>query len=127
LGQRRWSFNLVTNYSFSKEGPLDGWSVGAAGRWRDNPVIGYAVNSNGEFVNNEPFYGKQQTIVNSWIGHRLKLKTLAIDFRLGIDNVLNENEPYLYRAVDDGSGNAAETVRMKPTERTFTFTTSIKF
>jgi hypothetical protein len=51
---------------------------------------------------------------------------LTVDFRLGVGNGLNENEPYLYRAVDDGFGYPVETVRMQPTERTCTFTTSIK-
>jgi outer membrane receptor for ferric coprogen and ferric-rhodotorulic acid len=127
LGQRRWAFNVITNYSFPREGKLDGWSLGSAARWRGEPVIGYALDANGQFVNSRQFFGKQQTIVNAWIGHRLKRKALTMDIRFGIDNVLNENEPYLYRAVDDGAGNPAPTVRVKPTERTFTLTTSVKF
>ncbi|MES2693291.1 MAG: TonB-dependent receptor plug domain-containing protein, partial [Verrucomicrobiota bacterium] len=34
LGQREWSANLVTDYRFSKLTFLEGWNVGASGRWR---------------------------------------------------------------------------------------------
>ena len=127
LGQRRWGVNVITNYSFGKEGRLAGWSVGSAARWRSKPVIGYAVTAGGEFINTAPFFGEEQIVVNSWIGHRLKLKRLGIDFRLGIDNIFSDNEPYLYRALDGGNGRPIPTVRLKPVQRTFTFSASFKY
>ena len=119
--------NVIANYSFGKKGRLAGWSVGSAARCRSQPVIGYAVNAGGDFINSAPFFGEEQIVVNSWIGHRLKLKRAGIDFRLGIDNAFSEDEPYLYRAIDGGAARPVPTVRLKPVQRTFTLSASFKY
>ncbi|MES2693292.1 MAG: hypothetical protein V4773_07450, partial [Verrucomicrobiota bacterium] len=86
-----------------------------------------AIDASGQFDNNRPFHGAEQLLVDSWLGYRLKWKKYALDFRLRAENVLNDDDPYLYRAVDDGTGNAYPTVRLKPAPRAFTFSTSVAF
>lgn len=127
LGQRVWSANVVTDYKFPRTSKLSGWDVGGTGQWRGAPTIGYKLDATGQFDNNHPFWGKEQTIVGTWVGYRLKWKDRTVDFRLRAENAFDESEPYLYRAVDDGTGKAAPTVRLKPAPRVLTFTSSISF
>ena len=127
LGQRVWAANVVTDYRFGRTSRLSGWNVGADARWRGAPTIGYRVDAAGNFLNRNPFWGKEQTIVDSWIGYRLKWREATIDVRLRVDNLLDDADPYLYRAVDDGKGNAVPTVRLKPTPRAFTLSSTLTF
>ncbi len=127
LGQRVWSANLVTNYRFPKNSRLSGFDVGGTARWRGAPTIGYRLNAAGNFDNDRPFWGREQTICDAWIGYRFKWRERSFDVRLRAENALNENTPYLYRAVDDGAGNAVPTVRLKPTPRALTLSSSVSF
>jgi len=127
LGQREWSSTLVTDYRFPKNSFLDAWNIGSSARWRSEPVIGFKLNATGGFDNQRPFLGKQQTLVDAWIGYRLRVKKSMVNFRLRIENALEESTPYIYKAVDDGRGNPAVTNRLTPTERAYTFSMNVVF
>ncbi|MBL9194933.1 MAG: TonB-dependent receptor [Opitutaceae bacterium] len=94
--QRKWRFNLVTNYRF---GPgsifgerLRGWSIGGAVRWQDKLGIGYPVtrNPNGS-VNidlQNPYFAPAETNVDGNLGYTRKIFSNRIDWRLQL-NVRN--------------------------------------
>ncbi len=127
LGQRVWSSNVVTDYKFAKNSKLAGWDVGGTAQWRGAPTIGYKLDATGQFDNNRPFWGKEQWLFGAWLGYRTKWRQTGVDLRLRAENLLNEKEPYLYRAVDDGAGNAAPTVLLKTAPRALTFSASFAF
>jgi TonB-dependent Receptor Plug Domain len=87
---RKWRYNAMTNYSFSR-GALKGVSVGAAYRWQDKVVIGYPVipgaNGLASFDLTQPYYGPAENALDLWLGYERKL-TNRIGWRIQL-NVYN--------------------------------------
>ncbi len=72
-GNREWSSNLVTRYSF-RGGWLQGWNVGGSVRWRDKALVGYAVNPATGFRNpSRPFFDRDYWTMDAFVGHSRKI------------------------------------------------------
>ncbi len=72
-GNREWSSNLVTRYSF-REGWLKGWNVGGSVRWRDKALVGYAVNPvTGNRNPARPFFDRDYWTMDAFVGHTRKI------------------------------------------------------
>lgn len=70
---RPWRVNLITSYNFT-EGALRGWSVGAADRWQQGEILGYALNPATELIDvNHPYRGDSENAVDLWVGYQHKL------------------------------------------------------
>lgn len=67
---RKWRFNLITNYDFTR-GWLKGFGIGGAARWQDRVAVGYGVKKNeiGVWVYdvNQPFYGSDELGLDAWL------------------------------------------------------------
>ena len=50
-----------------------------------------------------------------------------VSVQLRVKNLLNENDPYVLRAVDDGKGNAASTTILVPTFRELSISVVLNF
>lgn len=75
--QRKWRFNVVTNYTFGRNGllgdRLKGWSIGGALRWQDKLGIGYPTtrNPDGTVILDlaNPYYAPAETNIDAWIAY----------------------------------------------------------
>jgi hypothetical protein len=89
---RGWSYNLITNYSFT-HGLLKGAGVGGGYRWQDKVVIGYPVIANptnptlASFDLTKPYYGPALGYVDLWASYEHKV-TKKIDWKIQL-NVYN--------------------------------------
>ncbi len=76
---RKWRYNVVTNYSFSRETFLKGVGVGASYRWQDKVVIGYPVIPDpknpalASFDLTKPYYGPSEDAIDFWASYEHKL------------------------------------------------------
>jgi hypothetical protein len=78
--ERKWRFNLVSNFTFP-EGRLKNVKVGGAIRWQDKVAIGYPVINlpsgivtyNPLFDVKNPYFGKSDTNYDAWIGYTRRL------------------------------------------------------
>jgi outer membrane receptor protein involved in Fe transport len=104
---RKWRANLITNYQFSDDTVLKGWSVGGAARWLDEITIGFPtfVNAQGAITPDlsSPINAPDQLNGDLWIGHRRKL-TDKIDWRiqLNVRNAFGDNDDIPVAADPDG-------------------------
>jgi hypothetical protein len=79
--ERKWRFNIVTNYTFS-QGMLKNLRIGGAIRWQDKIAIGYPIINvpKGVVTYNplpdvkNPYFGSAETNYDAWIGYSRKLK-----------------------------------------------------
>ncbi len=78
--QRKWRFNLVTNYTF-REGMLKGWSIGGAARWQDEYAGGYPIIEDPDSVLIIP------DVANPWLVET----DLAIDLTFGYRKKIFDN------------------------------------
>ena len=73
---RKWRYNVVTNYSFTR-GKLKGVGVGASYRWQDEVVIGYPVIAGtgglASFDLTRPYYGPTEDAIDLWVSYERKL------------------------------------------------------
>jgi len=92
---RKWRWNAVTSYDFSKKSSLSGFRVGGAMRWQDKSVIGFPVAYNANVkdylpVVSKPFYGPTDFKVDLWVGYKFapifKGRVLP-DLQLNVRNV----------------------------------------
>ncbi len=89
---RKWRYNVVTNYDFSR-GFLRGVGVGGAYRWQDKVVIGYPVipdpvhPSLASFDLSKPYYGPSEDALDLWVSYQRKLSD-KINWRIQL-NVYN--------------------------------------
>jgi len=83
--QRKYRANLVTNYQFSKESRLRGWSVGAGVRWQSKLGIGYPATYNPDGSVNlgitRPFYAPAETNIDLNVGYGRKIWRDKIDWK----------------------------------------------
>ncbi len=89
---RKWRYNFISNYSFTR-GLLRGAGVGAGYRWQDKVVIGYPVVPNAtnpalaSFDLTKPYYGPSEDALDLWVSYERKL-TKKINWRIQL-NVYN--------------------------------------
>lgn len=91
--QRRWRFNLVTNYSFKRGSifgeRLKGVSVGGAVRWQDRLGIGYPSTRNPDGSVNidlkHPYYAPAETNVDFFTSYERKLFGDRIGWKLQLN------------------------------------------
>ncbi|MCF3650628.1 TonB-dependent receptor plug domain-containing protein [Synoicihabitans lomoniglobus] len=128
LEQRKWRANFVTNYRFSRDTMLKGFSVGGAVRWQDEVGIGYGQIYTDEAgivpdLNN-PFFAPSQWAGDMWLSYQRKL-TDKIDWKvqLNLRNVLGSDEDIPVRANPDGS---IATIRI-PNEKAWFLTNTFAF
>ncbi|HVU33588.1 MAG TPA: TonB-dependent receptor plug domain-containing protein [Opitutaceae bacterium] len=93
---REWRANLITNYTFPREGRLKGWGIGGAVRWQDRVAIGYPVIDDptlGLVTDiHHPFWGPSQTTYDGWLSYQRKIwRGINWKLQLNIRNVLNRN------------------------------------
>jgi len=90
---RKWHYNIVTTYEFSR-GFLKGTSIGAGYRWQDKVAIGYPVLDDGTgtgtitFDLKHPYYGPSEHGLDLWAGYERKLTAkLGLRIQLNVRNV----------------------------------------
>ncbi len=131
--QRKWRANLITNYTFGRDGlfgdHLKGWSVGAAVRWQDKLGIGYPTtrNTDGSVALDlaHPFYAPDETNLDAWIGYERTFWKDRIKWKIQINarNLIGDDS-VIPIGVQPWGGYS--TVRLPPEKRwylpnTFTF------
>ena len=105
---RKWRVNLITNYQFSDDTALKGWSLGGAARWLDKITIGFPtfVNAQGSITPDlsSPINAPDQLSGDLWIGLQRKL-TDKIDWRiqLNVRNAFGDNDDIPVAADPDGT------------------------
>ena len=114
---RKWSYNLVTNYTFH-DGLLKGFGAGGAYRWQDKVVIGYPVVGGGAIATydlTKPYYGPSEDALDLWLSYRRKL-TAKVDWtiQLNVYNVGKKNGLIPISVEPDGKTWAS--VRVSPVE-----------
>ncbi len=97
--QRKWRANLVANYTFGREGPLKGWSVGTGVRWQDKLGIGYpaSYSAPGRIVYDiqHPYYVPAETNVDLFTAYTRKLRGNRIEWKaqLNVRNAIGQGDP----------------------------------
>jgi hypothetical protein len=129
--ERKWRYNVVTNYSFS-QGRLKGLRLGGALRWQDKVAIGYpvinkpsgVVTYNPLFDVTKPYFGSALTNYDAWIGYSRRLKH-GIDWsvQLNVRNIGVGKELIPVAAQPDGSIAAYRTAE----PQTWTLSNTFKF
>lgn len=83
--QRKYRVNFVSNYSFSKESFLRGWSVTTGLRWQSKLGIGYPASykpdGSVDLGIRNPYYAPAETNVDLSIGYGRKLWSGKIDWK----------------------------------------------
>ncbi|MFT3780820.1 MAG: TonB-dependent receptor [Nibricoccus sp.] len=117
---RKWRYNIVTNYSFTK-GWMKGVGVGASYRWQDKVVIGYPTipdpnnSSLASFDLSRPYYGPAEESADAWLSYERKLTSkLSWKIQLNGRNLFKKNGVIPISVEPDGQTWAA--VRIKPVQ-----------
>jgi len=114
--ERKWRYNVVTNYTFS-QGLLKNLRVGGAIRWQDKVAIGYPVINvplgnvtyNPMFDVANPFFGSSETNYDAWIGYSRNLKMVKVkngikwSVQLNVRNIGVDRKLIPVAAQPDGS------------------------
>ncbi len=114
---RQWQYKLITNYTFDR-GFLKGVGVGGAYRWYDKVVIGYPVQSNGQFDLGSPYWGPSEDEIDLWVSYERKL-TDKINWKIQL-NIRNAFAKHGLLPVSiEPDGQTWATVRVKPIQEWF--------
>jgi hypothetical protein len=107
---RRYKFNLISNYHFTR-GWAKGIDIGGAWRWEDRAILGYGIHETTIYGEkawiadvSQPIYGPTESHVDAWIGYQRKLNS-KIDWRVQLNvRSLGENAHLVAAAVEpDGT------------------------
>lgn len=130
--QRKWRFNMATNYEFD-EGFLQDFSVGGAYRWQDQAAVGYPTiffDLEGTIVPigdvNNPFFDGSQENFDFWVGYRRPLMDGKVRWtiKLNVQNAFaSESGVIVTRTQPNG---APARVRFEP-QRLFWLTNTFSF
>lgn len=114
---REWRANFVTNYRFSDDSKLKGWSVGGAIRWQDDVAVGYGskiVDGQSEGIDglgeievgdfDNPYYGPQETNMDVWFAYarRIMNDKVRMKIQLNVRNVLDNDDLIITQVNFDG-------------------------
>jgi len=131
--QRKWRANLITNYTFGRDGflgdRLKGWSIGGAVRWQDKLGIGYPTTRNPDgsvtLALDNPFYAPAETNVDAFVTYEREIWNKRIKWKVQLNarNLIADTSTIPIGVQPDGSFS---TVRLPPEKRwyltnTFTF------
>jgi hypothetical protein len=133
---RRWRYNMVTDYRFSKEvfgGHLDGVNVGGAYRWEAGNVIGFPVITGTDATTGQPaltydvsnpWRGPAESHLDLWIGYQRKNIVRGVDWRiqLNLRDVLAEKKLIPVQVEPDGTVAAYRIPSLPSWSITNTFT-----
>jgi hypothetical protein len=125
---RKWHFNAMTNYTFTR-GFLKNVGVGGAVRWQDKSVIGYYpkfdTNANSWVIDlNKPIQGPSEANYDVWISYERKFRNrYTWSIQLNVYDIFSEKELIPTRANPDGT---IAQVRI-PAQTTWALTNSLKF
>ncbi len=86
--QRKYRVNFVSNYSFSKESFLRGWSVTTGVRWQSKLGIGYPAkykaDGSVDLGIGNPYYAPAETNVDLTVGYGRKIWSSKIDWKASL-------------------------------------------
>ncbi len=126
-----WTLNLVQSYDFSRQGRLNGFSIGGSMNARGKAINGFEVDSKNVLNPNAPYYAPSYANFGGWITYKRKLFKNRIDWRLqmNVRNIFDENTIFPLVTVDTRDGkhtpNVAVYTLREP--RTYQFTSTFKF
>jgi hypothetical protein len=104
---RKWRWNFITNYTFSREGALRGFAVGGSARWQDKVAIGYPV-----FVDpltgprydvSAPFFGPTEMNYDMWLRYGRRVRNVDWRVQLNVRNIGVGNKLIPITSQPDGS------------------------
>ena len=115
---RKWHYNVVTNYSFTKSW-LKGVGVGAAYHWQDKVVIGYPVYLDtldyAHYDIAHPVYGPSEDGLDFWLSYERKVtRKINWKIQLNVRNAMQKDGLVPITVEPDGQTWAG--VRMKPVQ-----------
>jgi hypothetical protein len=126
---RKWKYNLTTNYTFD-HGALKGFGIGGDYHWIDRDVVGYSVLTNAttglsSFNLSSPYYGPSESGLDLWVSYTRKL-TDKITWKIqpSVRNVGKSNGLIVTSIEPDGVTWAS--VRVQPTQQ-FSLTNTFEF
>ncbi len=86
--QRKYRANFVSNYSFSKESFLRGWSLTTGLRWQSKLGIGYPASykpdGSVDLGISNPYYAPAETNIDITVGYGRKIWSNKIDWRASL-------------------------------------------
>ena len=129
--QRKWRWNMVTNYQFQDGGFLKGFEVGGAVRWQDKAAVGYPiilVESEGDILQqpnlSNPFFTPSTWNGDLFVRYKRQLTNrIHWTAQLNLRNVFGDQDLTPEVINPDGS-NAV--IRI-PVERAFFLTNTFSF
>ncbi|MBK1879021.1 TonB-dependent siderophore receptor [Pelagicoccus mobilis] len=122
-----WGANFVTSYRF-RDGKMDGVRIGANARWREAPVIGYALDEVGDFDVANPFDGYEVFTADAFVSKRVKLKNDAdLNLTFRVRNLFDDDGWYPNRGMDDGTGNVYYQQMIHQAPRTYELSVKYEF
>ena len=92
LGHSDTKFNVFTNYRFSEDSPLSGFSIGGGARYFSEPIVGYSdPDANG---NSTTYKGDSNLLFDLKIGYKTKIMNDRVDWsiQLNIRNLLDNDD-----------------------------------
>ena len=117
---RKYRANVVTNYTFDREGRLKGFGVGTGIRWQDKVGIGYPTSytpAGSVFIDrSKPYYGPAETNVDVFASYTRKVFRNKIDWKiqLNVRNVIGDGDLIPITTQPDGK---PASVRLPPDRR----------
>ena len=131
---REWRFNMFTNYRFSSDSKLKGFTVGGGARWQDEVAIGHPqifdteLNSYKPDIAN-PHFGPSEFNVDGFVRYKKPIMNDKVDMTLtlNIRNLLNEDDLIPVAANPNEGSMGLVAVWRIPTERTYSLTARFNF
>ncbi|HUG09766.1 MAG TPA: hypothetical protein VMM36_02075 [Opitutaceae bacterium] len=128
-GARGARANMISNYSFS-QGPLKGFNLGGAIRWRAAPTIGYGVTTNAAGATvldlDRSYKGEEELTFDAFVGYRGRLQAfggLRYRVQLNVRNLFDEDEAVPVARITTGA--VAKIATVEP--RVFIATFGVEF
>jgi hypothetical protein len=90
--ERQWHANVVTNYTFARDGRLRGWNAGGGLRWQSRIAVGYPAHymadDRAHIDLDRPYYGPAEFNVDFFAGYTRRLWRDRLEWRMQV-NVRN--------------------------------------
>jgi len=122
-----WQANVIGRYQFDRDSALKGFAGGAAFRWRNAPVIGFA--RLGTVLDpTRPFRSTPSTNLDTFVEYARPFTAMGRKIRWSaqfrVQNLLDDRTLLPWIAEDDGTGRPIITQRQRPGERQFVLSSS---
>jgi hypothetical protein len=120
--QRKYRANLVTNYTFGRDGLLRGFGVGTGVRWQSKMALGYPSSFRPDgsvFIDIEnPYWSDDDINVDAWVSYGRRIYNDRINWRVQLNfrNLIGSSDPIAMTVQPDGSPAA---MRLPPERRIF--------